>query len=269
MASQVRAWEGRLNVVVSSPPLYSFVKQVGGDRVVVLCLSQDDAEKNVESVKQADLLLAVGLGLDDSMANAARAESKVKYLKLGEHRLVKVQVRSEGDQYLWLGVKGSTALVLAIGEELGRADPGGATTYSENARKYAARLTTLYEEYSKKLRGRRVLSVRGKLQYLDLHLSVPSEVALGNKLKDGKFQDVSDAELNGLLVQVKSEAIQVLIANPEYSAEVADLLQTRFIEKDIRTALAEFDVLDKAAPGELDADWFEKAMRKNLERLAR
>src|ERR1700712_2018138 len=62
---------GPPRVVVSIPPLYSFVKQVGGDKVGVICLCtrtgpheyQANANDSL-ALRQADLLLGIGLGLE-------------------------------------------------------------------------------------------------------------------------------------------------------------------------------------------------------------
>src|SRR5262245_32959550 len=86
---------GPPRVVVTIPPLYSFVKGVGGDRVGVKCLCtttgvhqyQMDVQV-AQLLRQADCFLAVGLTLDEHFANkmAERGGNpKLRYARLGEH----------------------------------------------------------------------------------------------------------------------------------------------------------------------------------------
>jgi ABC-type Zn uptake system ZnuABC Zn-binding protein ZnuA len=81
-------------VVVTIPPLYSFVRAVGGDRAGVKCLCTNRGPhgfqydiKDTTLLKNADLFLAVGLTLDDTFADRMSAQSdnpKLHYVKLGK-----------------------------------------------------------------------------------------------------------------------------------------------------------------------------------------
>src|SRR5437588_6124720 len=89
-------WEGlpEPHVLVSFPPLYSFVKNVGGDQVGVICLCTDvgphDYEFNANDtikLKRADLFFANGLTLDDKFTDRmaeGTSNKKLLYHKLGE-----------------------------------------------------------------------------------------------------------------------------------------------------------------------------------------
>lgn len=84
----------RTRVVVTFAPLESFVKKVGGDHVAVACLTTttgphhfDYRVKETIAVRGAQMLVASGLGLDDSFADKlhrSSANSKLRYLKLGK-----------------------------------------------------------------------------------------------------------------------------------------------------------------------------------------
>src|SRR5581483_9467537 len=90
-------WEnqpGPPRVVVSIPPLYSFVKAVGGDHVGVICLCTKTGPHEYQynphdaiAARQADLLLGIGLGLDEKFMNEIKENSgnpKLKYVELAE-----------------------------------------------------------------------------------------------------------------------------------------------------------------------------------------
>src|SRR4051812_46099886 len=68
--------EGKTRVVVTIAPLESFVRAVGGDRVAVKCLCTTTGPHNYKPdtrdarvMGKADLVLAVGLTLDDHFAD--------------------------------------------------------------------------------------------------------------------------------------------------------------------------------------------------------
>src|SRR5262249_19088288 len=81
-------------VVVTFAPLYSFVKGVGGDHVAVRCLCTtagphhyEESAQDHQLVRDADLLFALGLTLDEKFADALAKDSRSKgfqYVKLGE-----------------------------------------------------------------------------------------------------------------------------------------------------------------------------------------
>ncbi len=108
-------WEklpGPPRVVVSIPPLYSFVKQVGGERVGVisLCTTKGPHAYTPDTrdsllLRKADLLLGIGLELDERFLNKLKHDSgnaKLKYVELGEsdgmdEKLIHLEKKSGGE----------------------------------------------------------------------------------------------------------------------------------------------------------------------------
>ena len=96
-ASHEDVWAGKdgpPRVVVTFPPLVSFVKAVGGDHVGVICLCTDTGPHEYQynateiiGLREADLFLANGLGLDDKFADKLNRNvnkgDKMLYVKLG------------------------------------------------------------------------------------------------------------------------------------------------------------------------------------------
>jgi ABC-type Zn uptake system ZnuABC Zn-binding protein ZnuA len=99
---------GKLRVVVSFPPLYSFVSSVAGDRAAVISLCTTTgphdyaySPNDAMILRKADILFAVGFALDDTFVdkgirNSANAKLKDHIIKLGERLKQDVDAK-EGD----------------------------------------------------------------------------------------------------------------------------------------------------------------------------
>jgi ABC-type Zn uptake system ZnuABC Zn-binding protein ZnuA len=111
-------WEGKggpPRVVVSFPPLYSFVKSVAGDRNVgVICLCTTTGphhyvytSKDAMTLKRADLFFANGLNLDDAFTDQALTSSGNPNLKavtkLGDLIARDVDEKKLPEDYLMYG----------------------------------------------------------------------------------------------------------------------------------------------------------------------
>src|SRR5271166_6586126 len=95
-AVQDEAWKGAASprVVVTIPPLASFVKGVGGEHVTVhsLCTNQgphqyDYSVSDLRYFRRADLFFANGLTLDEAFADRLDKNSgnaRLRYVKLGD-----------------------------------------------------------------------------------------------------------------------------------------------------------------------------------------
>lgn len=108
-------WEGKggpPRVVVSFPPLYSYVKSVAGDRnvgVICLCTTTGPHHYTYTSMdamklKKADLFFAMGLKLDDAFTDQALASSGNPNLKavtkLGDRIVKEVEAKKLPEDYL-------------------------------------------------------------------------------------------------------------------------------------------------------------------------
>src|SRR5262249_49667357 len=139
-------------VVVTFPPLYSFVKGVGGNHVTVRCMCTTTGPHHYEEsaldhqlVRDADLLFALGLTLDEKFADTLAKDGRANrfhYVKLGES-LPKALLlpmehheehakgkegkdekeeheheHGEHDPHVWLGIPQAIAMTELIRDEL-------------------------------------------------------------------------------------------------------------------------------------------------------
>ena len=140
-------------VVVTVAPLASFVQNVGGDRVSVVCLCTTQGPHHFEYNIQDSLLLpgrpflSIGLELDEAFADKLQQHSQntqIHHVKLGERLSPKLLLetrpcprarrRSRGrareghhhhgayDPHVWLGIEQAVAMVELIRDELKRVD---------------------------------------------------------------------------------------------------------------------------------------------------
>jgi ABC-type Zn uptake system ZnuABC Zn-binding protein ZnuA len=206
-------WEGKggpPRVVVSFAPLDSFVKAVGGDHVGVICLATttgphdyDYSEAEKVSVRHADLLLGIGLGLDDSFAPKlfnASGNSKLRFVKLGESlpagMLRKAEDEDEKekkdekgkkdekeekgkdarhehehgeyDPHVWLGIDQAVKMVEKIRDELSDLDKTHKEEYARNAEAYIKTLNELKKQGREELKDKkdkRLISLHDSLEY--------------------------------------------------------------------------------------------------------
>jgi zinc transport system substrate-binding protein len=292
-------WEGvggPPRIVVSIPPLYSFVKQVGGDHVGVICLctqtgphSYEYNTKDAILLRQADLLLGIGLGLDEKFMDKLQSNSgnpKLKYVQLGEQpRLEKLlkkpledehdadkkghdeHAHGEWDPHVWLGIDTAKELVNAIADELKKVDAANAADYEKNAKAYCEKLDDLQAEYTKKLKGkkdRKILPMHESLQYFgdSFGLEIAGKIAL-------QPGDTPTAErYKKLLDKCKKEKIRVIAIEPQFEAKAAEVLKEELGKASINAEVVLIDPLETAdPPNELSADWYLHKMKKNLEAL--
>ena len=293
-SSHPEPWEklsGPPRVVVSVPALYSFVKQVGGDRVGVICLCTQTGPHHYEynpndavALKKADRLLGIGLGLDEKfldklVSNSGSIDPK-KYVKLGDSKSLREDYKIlEGgkDPHLWLGIHTAKKLVLAIADELKAADPPHAAEYTKNADDYCKKLDALRSEYRGKLKGwvdEKILPMHDALQYFgdkqSFHLNIQEAIELtpGEMPTSERYKKLLDLCTDADEKDVNArKPIRFIATEPQYEEKAAEVLKSELKKKGIDAVLIEIDPLETADPKELNADWYETKMRENLDRL--
>ncbi|HEY7423138.1 MAG TPA: metal ABC transporter substrate-binding protein, partial [Gemmataceae bacterium] len=195
-------WQNRggpPRVVVTIPALDSFVRNVGGDHIGLVCLCTTKGPHHYEYtpddanlLRDADLFFAIGLTLDDKFANPIQREShnaRLRYVTLGE-RLPKELLRKgeehehgkeeakhehehehehgEYDPHIWLGIPQAIAMVEIIRDELKKVDPTHQADYDKNAADYIETLQKLHADGKAKLKdkkNRKIIAFHESLGY--------------------------------------------------------------------------------------------------------
>lgn len=295
--------KGRPRVVVTVPALNDFVRNVGGDRVGIVCLCTTQGphhyQYNAEDamlLRQADLFFAIGLNLDEKFADPIQLEShnaQLQYVKLGERLPKKLLLANreehehehgkeeEGhehehganDPHVWLGIEQAKAMVEIIRDELKKADPNHEADYDKNAKSYIEKLDKLHAYGKKQLEGkknRKIIAFHESLGYFarsfDLNIVDVIEVTPGS--------EAGPAHIAKLREKCEREGIHVVAVEPQYPQETSAKnlkSQKADIEFVVVDPLETANEKDLAKDGkELKArDWYDKKMRGNLDNLAK
>jgi ABC-type Zn uptake system ZnuABC Zn-binding protein ZnuA len=283
---------GPPRVVVTIPPLYSFVKAVAGERAGVKCLCTTKGVHHFEFdprdtllLRGANLFLAIGLTLDDRFADKLDARSQnpdLRYVKLGEKLPEKLlrklphairhgdHVHHGHDPHVWLGIEQTVALVGIIRDELVKADKGHAAEYRKNAAAYVGRLKKLQKEGRKMLQGKnnqRIITFHDSLRYFATGFGL--EIA--DVIELGPGDEPSPTHLAKLVKLCREEPVGAIAAEPQFAEGSAGRLRDELKSKGVEVALIKIDPLETAEAGPLQeqADrWYEGRMRANLKALA-
>jgi ABC-type Zn uptake system ZnuABC Zn-binding protein ZnuA len=287
-------------VVASFPPLACFVRNVGGDRVGVISVctvegphEHDFHPEEARALRKADLLLALGLGLDDKFTDRLHSNSgnaRLAYVKLGErlqaldkglvlptweaeeHKPAgRAEDQGERDPHVWLGIPQAKKMAELIGDELKKADAANAKDYDANARKFADKLQALQDEYKPKFDkkdNKRVVSFHDSMQYLarSFNLDVVGVIELHPNEEPSAGRT---SELVKIWTDRKEgERPEVITVEPQYNEKVVDALIKELEARKITVKKVTVDPLETASAEELkDPGWYLKKMRANLDAL--
>lgn len=151
--------QGRVPVVATHSILADWVKQVGGDRVVVTSLVPADADAHTfEPTPQDGLVLTKAMvvfengfhfesWLDDLFqASGSRANRVAVSRDITPRQAFCSCHGTSEDPHVFHSVKHAMSMVQVIAEELSKADPEHASEFSERAEAYIVELQKLDEE---------------------------------------------------------------------------------------------------------------------------
>ena len=161
--------------------------------------------------------------------------------------------------HLFASPRQAARIALNVAGGLSKADPDGAGTYVRNAQAYAARLNALADELAalgRTLKNNRIVEPHGVFDYLarDMGLEIAAVLRPHG-------QEPSAAEMLELVREIRAKQAGAIFTEPQYPAKVGAALAR---ETGLPTA-----TLDPVAtgPDEAPLDYYETAMRKNMEVL--
>ncbi len=228
--------------------------------------------QDMQKIAGADLLIANGLGLEEFLGEPiARANPKIKVVDTSEG-VSEVIWASEGgpggtagkvrNPHMFASPRLAARIAQNIAAALEAADPAGASTFSQHAARYAARLTELgaaCAAMSQGLRSRRIVTEHGVFDYFarDCGLEIAAVV------EETPGQEPAAARMLALVREIRQSSAGALFTEPQYPGRVG-----RTIAREAGIPAA---VLDPVASGPDDPplDYYERVMRRNLETLQR
>jgi zinc transport system substrate-binding protein len=276
----------KLRIVTTIPPIYSFASAVVGEHGEVQNLLPPNvgphdyqlSPGDLRKLKDADLVIFNGAGLDNWVAKAVSGVEKTRVLELsslfkselirsagdmemsGEHKHGHDHQHGPGNPHLWLDPQMAIRCVTNI---LGRAqkiDPANAATFAKNAEMYVARLTKLDEEIAARL-----APVKDK-PFVTQHDAFPYFIRRYGLKPVGVLEPTPDVApspryLADLLKVIREKKVRVLFIEPQASNRLA-----KQVASDAKIRTAPLETLER---GPLRRDVYEQGMRRNAETLAR
>jgi ABC-type Zn uptake system ZnuABC Zn-binding protein ZnuA len=290
---------GHPRILVTFPPLYSMAKLIGGDEAAVKCLCVATGPhhytynpRDLGLMSGADAFFSVGLTLDDHFVNRMReadTRGKVQFEALGEAvKARKLCLEGDGhdhsaheaghdhahdhshgdeDPHVWLGIPQASVMAEQMALKLGEIQPEKASLYKERAQALIERLKELRREARLKLKDkneRRLISFHGSLAYFADSFGL--QVAATMQLNPGS--EPSAARLTQLARLCKEERVKVLAVEPQYSTGSSARLLAESLKRDgVEARMVEIDPMETADAAVLDAGWYERIMRNNIQAL--
>ena len=290
-------------VLVSFPPLYSFVTSVAGDRANVVSLLTTHGPHGYETTKRdarfvagADIFFVNGLGLDEPIARKLKkaANPDLKLIELGETLDKNTLFASEHahdhdhdhahdhghahhdhdhdhgpiDPHVWLGIAEAKEMVRGIAGALAEHDPAHGDEYKANADAYAAKLDELHAEGKAMLEGkteRKIVTFHESLRYFAHSFGL--EIAGVIQVSAGS--EPSPKKMKEIIETCKKQNVRLIAVEPQYPSNTAAARVLEALKAEgIDAAFVEIDPLETAEPSALSPGLYEKVMRQNLKNLA-
>ncbi len=290
---------GKVKVLVSFAPIYSFAKSIAGEDAEVECLLTetgphfhgDATNKQLTLARGCDLFIINGLGLDDDLAKKLGTSSGNKnwrVLDLGKKfdpNWLKEGIchHEEGDHHdhdhgidphVWLSIRDDKKMVASLRDELKALDPTHAAGYDERTQAYLKKLDELHNEAKELLKEipekeRRVVSFHDSLAYFgeSFGIRIVDSIMVRPEVEPGPDR------LRKITKLCQDKEVRVLTVEPQFAEKsAAQAIKSALRgdkEKAIPAELASVDPLETAKPNELSADWYIKKMTENLNHLAK
>jgi zinc/manganese transport system substrate-binding protein len=281
-------------VVASFFPVYCLAANVAGDAATVESLLSGNlgphdyqlSPRDMKRLAQADLVVVIGLGLDDWVLRAATnavAGPRPRVVALGpaigddllaglphdhgahEPEAADAHAHSHrhetgANPHVWLDPLLAMRLVDRLVEELRKLDPPRADIYRRNGEAFKSRLAKLDEEIRAGLEA-----VRDR-PFVTYHDAFPYFVRRYGLRLVGVVEDTPDAipsprRLKELIAGMREGAVKVVFSEPQAASAFV-----RQFARDAGVAVGELDTLES---GPLDPGAYEAGMRRNLETLRR
>ena len=294
-SSAKNPWEGQPGpprVVVSFPPLYCFVKNVAGDDAGVLCLCSQQgphdyqySPEDVLKLRGADLFLTNGLTLDGhftSQLKNSSGNSRLTTVELGDQAIPREKLRPPmriqhgnhthlgHDPHVWLGIPEAILMVQRIRDELKKVDPARAARYDERAAAYVGKLEQLHKDGLRMLADKKDRKLVGFHDYL-YYFARAFGLEMIDHITPPPGVPADQKRLTELAQKCKEQGARVVTSEPQYDRNQAQrLLDTMRTAGVTDPEVVVVDPLETVGAGEpLDAGWYERKMRENLDNLAR
>ncbi|MEK7072940.1 MAG: zinc ABC transporter substrate-binding protein [Patescibacteria group bacterium] len=265
LRSVVSVDDGRLRVVTTFAPLYSFTAAIAGDDALVENLLPPGvgphdfafAPSEMERLSQADIVVANGLGLEQWLSNAIRtANSDVTLVEASNGIAMREpDTALQVDPHVWLDPIRAQTMAANIALALATADPAHASAYGTRRDALVARLAALDKEIRTGLSGafdRRFVGFHDAFGYFAERYGLQTVAVI--ETSPGK--EPSPRDVAQIVSLIRRSGVKALFTEPQFSPALVEAIA-------VETGLAthSLDPLETAA---FSADGYFDGMRANL-----
>jgi ABC-type Zn uptake system ZnuABC Zn-binding protein ZnuA len=239
-ASAVAATPARqIAVAATTTHIQDFLKNVGGDRLVVSGILKPNVDphdyetsvQDVQTISRAEIIFVYGVGLDAFMDKAiANANSKAPVITAtrGITPLAGDDEEPDGDPHMWFDPTLAQKMVTNIGEALAQFDPPAAATYRRNVQAYNAqiagmdaRVQGIYDQIP--AADRKLVTNHNAFRYLADHFGLNVVGAVIPSISDAA--EPTAQEINDLIETIRAQKVKAIFAessaNPRVAQQVA------------------------------------------------
>ncbi len=259
-----------LKVVVSLPALLSWTENVAGTNADIEGILPPEIGphgyrlglKDLQHLRQANVVIVNGLGVDDWIVEAVRRTTGQGGLPM----IVQVSGAMSGlllggehgappNPHVWLDPSLAKLAVAKIQLALSTADPEHARAYAEGAAAYALRLDALDQELQKGIDG---LTNRNIVIYHDAfpYFARRYGLRIVAVVEEQPNFEPPPRHVAEVMNAIRANAVPVIFIEPQYNGRLAQQ-----IAKDLGVKTAAMDVLET---GDGSPGFYETAMRRNL-----
>ena len=260
--------DGRLKVVTTIAPLYSFTKNIAGDSVILENLLPSGvgpheyslSPEDVRKIAGADILIKNGVGLEEWMnkliasANEFRSDPK-KLLVVDTSAGVEI---INNDPHIWLSLRNAVLQVKNIEHAFVRLDPDNAGTYRKRTAEYISRLKALDREIMgsvDKWGGKELVTFHSAFSYFANDYGLKQSAVI----EGSPEASPSPSHIAEIMDIIKETGTKVMFSEPDASHKIMDS-----IAGDLGLRIYSLDTLET---GDLASGWYISRMRANLETL--
>lgn len=229
----------RINVAATTTHIQDFLKNVGGDRLVVSGILKPNVDphdyetsvQDAQTISRAEIIFVYGVGLDAFMDKAiANANSKAPVITAtrGIAPLAGDDKEPDGDPHMWFDPTLAQKMVTNIGEALAQFDPPAAATYRRNVQAYNAQLAGMdarvqgiYDQIP--AADRKLVTNHDAFRYLADHFGLNVVGAVIPSISDAA--EPTAQEINDLIETIRAQKVKAIFAessaNPRVAQQVA------------------------------------------------
>jgi ABC-type Zn uptake system ZnuABC Zn-binding protein ZnuA len=260
----------RLLIVTTTTQVTDFVRNVGGDLVVVHPLLKPNVDPHdfepsaadLVALHDADVIVENGVGLEHWFASTvASAEPTGAIVDASTG----VAVRDD-DPHIWQDPTNVTIMATNIADELAAADPEDAATYRANLAAYAAQLAALDREIAAQvdtLVNKKLVTNHDAFAYYVARYGLDF---VGSVIPSFDTQaELSPADVHDLVARIRAEGVKAIFTEESLPPKTAEAIAA---EAGVEVVGGDAGLYgDSLGPAGSDGDTYLKMMRHNTKAI--